>query len=345
MDIRALTKPLSAFAAVCFLLGVLVFADRPVNAVSETEICCPISPARSTRRRLWKLFMAGACQVPSRCLSAHARRLGDARTRRLPCASGTCKRNPVGARCFAYRRGTHLPTEMASCAGPGNAGRVWQSHPARVRDAEGGLLADVMLGKEEASEVAAIQQIKQLGAVERNFYVRRSDSAQTWLARGRLPRNAQIAAWLDPAFPSLPQEQLVEVGTGKGATEEGAGGPLLRRLPDGSWNKPGGAGLKGSSTFGRRRAIRRLPDTASTLYLAYGNGVIITLEMSALPLRFGRARAAVSTAALNAPQDDAGREKARAMADALNQCFDGWALRLPASAAAQLLVTAVDLDG
>ena len=41
MDIRALTKPLSAFAAVCFLLGVLaVFADRPVNAV-ETEILLP----------------------------------------------------------------------------------------------------------------------------------------------------------------------------------------------------------------------------------------------------------------------------------------------------------------
>ena len=39
MDIRALIKPLSVFAAVFFLLGVIaVFADRPVNAASEREI-------------------------------------------------------------------------------------------------------------------------------------------------------------------------------------------------------------------------------------------------------------------------------------------------------------------
>jgi hypothetical protein len=33
------------------------------------------------------------------------------------------------------------------------------------------------------------------------------------------------------------------------------------------------------------------------------------------------------------------------VADALNKRFAGWALRLPASAAAQLLVTAADFDG
>ena len=69
-------------------------------------------------------------------------------------------------------------------------------------------------------------------------------------------------------------------------------------------------------------------DTASTLHLSYENGVIITLEnVGAATVLWTRARASVSTAAFNAPQDDAGREEARALANALNQRFDGWALR------------------
>ena len=332
MDIRALTKPLSAFAAVCFLLGVLaVFADRPVNAVSETEILLPDFAGQIDAAQALEIVhgrgMSGAVTLSfKRTPEGWVMRERDDYPAHQELVNET-----AGAWCL-QTGAAHCPTQMASCAGPGDAGRVWKAIRFRVRDAEGGLLADVMLGKEEASEVAAIQQIKQLGAVERNFYVRRSDSAQTWLARGRLPRNAQIAAWLDPAFPSLPQEQLVEVGTGKGATEEGAGAPLLRRLPDGSWNKPGGARwLEGFTRLQPEDVSRDTAinfDTASTLYLAYGNGVIITLEnVGAATVLWTRARAAVSTAALNAPQDDAGREKARAMADALNQRFDGWALR------------------
>ena len=42
MDITRLIKPLSAFAAACFLLGLIaIIADRPVNAVSDTEILLP----------------------------------------------------------------------------------------------------------------------------------------------------------------------------------------------------------------------------------------------------------------------------------------------------------------
>ena len=352
MDIRALIKPLSVFAAVFFLLGVIaVFADRPVNAVSEREILLP-DFAR-------QIDAAQALEI------VHGRGMSGAVTLSF-------KRTPEGwvmRERDDYPAHQELVNETLLALGALQTGAARTAQPKwhralglvtpeefgkairfRVRDAEGGLLADVMLGKEEASEVAAVQQIKQLGTVERNFYVRRTESAQTWLARGRLPRNAQIAAWLDPAFPSLPQERLVAVSAGKETTEDGAGVPLLRRLPDGSWDKPDGAGwLEGFSRLQPEDVSRDTAinfDTASTLHLSYENGVIITLEnVGAATALWTRARAAVSTAALNAPQDDAGREEARALANALNQRFDGWALRLPASAAAQLLVTAADFDG
>ena len=305
MDIRALIKPLSAFAAVCFLLGVIaVFADRPVNAVSETEILLP-DFAR-------QIDAAQALEI------VHGRGMSGAVTLSF-------KRTPEGwvmRERDDYPARQELVNETLLALGALQTGAARTAQPKwhralglvtpeefgkairfRVRDAEGGLLADVMLGKEEASEVAAVQQIKQLGTVERNFYVRRTESAQTWLARGRLPRNAQIAAWLDPAFPSLPQERLVAVSAGKGATEDGA--PLFRRLPDGSWDKPGAARwLEGFSRLQPEDVSRAAAinfDTGSTLHLAYENGVIVTLEnVGAATALWTRARASVSTAAPNA---------------------------------------------
>ena len=348
MDIRALIKPLSVFAAVFLLLGVIaVFADRPVNAVSEREILLP-DFAR-------QIDAAQALEI------VHGRGMSGAVTLSF-------KRTPEGwvmRERDDYPAHQELVNETLLALGALQTGAARTAQPKwhralglvtpeefgkairfRVRDAEGGLLADVMLGKEEASEVVAVQQIKQLGTVERNFYVRRTESAQTWLARGRLPRNAQIAAWLDPAFPSLPNERMVAVSAG----EDGAGPPLLRRLPDDTWDKPGGASwLAGFSRLQPEDVSRDTAinfDTASTLHLGYENGVVITLEnVGAATVLWTRARASVSTAAFNAPQDNAGREEARALANTLNQRFDGWALRLPASAAAQLLVTAADFDG
>lgn len=349
MDISRLIKPLSAFAAVCFLLGVIaVFADRPVNAVSETEILLP-DFAR-------QIDAAQALEI------VHGRGMSGAVTLSF-------KRTPEGwvmRERDDYPARQELVNETLLALGALQTGAARTAQPKwhralglvtpdafgkairfRVRDAEGGLLADVMLGKEEASEVAAVQQIKQLGTVERNFYVRRADSPQTWLARGRLPRNGQIAAWLDPAFPSLPQTRLVAVSAGKDA-------PLFRRLPDGSWNKPGAARwLEGFTRLQPEDVSRAAAinfDTGSTLHLAYDNGVTVTLEnVGAATALWTRARATVSnatpTAGPTALQDDAGREEARAQADAFNRRFDGWALRLPASAAAQLLVTAADFDG
>ncbi len=352
MDIRALIKPLSAFAAACFLLGAIaIFADRPVNTVSDSEILLP-DFAR-------QVDAAQALEI------VHGRGMSGAVTL-------TFKRTPKG---WVMRERDDYParqelvneTLLALSTLQTGAARTAQPkwHRAlglvppeefgkairfRVRDTEDGLLADVMLGKEEASEVAAVQQTKQLGTVKRNFYVRRTDSAQTWLARGRLPRNAQVGAWLDPAFPSLPQEGLVEVRVGGKEGERGATELLVQRLPDGGWNKPSAARwLEGfmrlqPEDVSRDTAINF--DSATTLHLSYDTGLTLVLEnVGAATVVWTRARAFVSPVWQNSQQGESGRQAARALADALNQRFNGWALRLPASAAAQLLVTPADFSG
>jgi hypothetical protein len=325
-----------------------IFADRPVNAVSDSEILLP-DFAR-------QIDAAQALEI------VHGRGMSGAVTLSF-------KRTPEGwvmRERDDYPARQELVNETLLALGSLQTGAARTAQPKwhralglvppeefgkairfRVRNAEGGLLADVMLGKEEASEVAAVQQIKQLGTVERNFYVRRTDSAQTWLARGRLPRNAQIGAWLDPTFPSLPQEGLIEVRSGGKGSESSATEPLVQRLPDGSWNKlKATRWLEGFTRLQPEDASRDTAinfDTASTLHLSYDTGLTLVLEnVGAATALWTRARATVSNSALNAPQDDAGRQAARALADALNQRFNGWALRLPASAAAQLLVSAAD---
>ena len=281
----------------CFLLGVIaVFADRPVNAVSEREIFLP-DFAR-------QIDAAQALEI------VHGRGMSGSVTLSF-------KRTPEGwvmRERDDYPARQELVNETLLALGALQTGAARTAQPKwhralglvrpeefgkairfSVRDAEGGLLADVMLGKEEASEVVAVQQTKQLGTVERNFYVRRTDSAQTWLARGRLPRNAQIAAWLDPAFPSLPQERLVAVSAGKGATEDGAGAPLLRRLPDEQLGQAGRRSwLEGFRVCSPKtyRGIRRLISTppAHCIWLI-AMASSLRSKMSALQLCFGRARA------------------------------------------------------
>ena len=96
------------------------------------------------------------------------------------------------------------------------------------------MLADVMLGKEEASEVAAVQQIKQLGTVERNFYVRAPKARKHGWRAGdcramRKLRHGSIRL-SKPAAERLSCSQR--------------GGQKVRRLSGAAgwqWDKPGGA--------------------------------------------------------------------------------------------------------
>ncbi len=79
----------------------------------------------------------------------------------------------------------------------------------RLSDASGANIAGILLGKPEASEVEQKQAIQQIGLPQSNFYVREIDEDQSWLARGRLPRNKDIAVWIDPALP-LPELNTIE---------------------------------------------------------------------------------------------------------------------------------------
>jgi len=81
----------------------------------------------------------------------------------------------------------------------------------RLRDQSGADLAGVLLGKPESSEVEQKQAIQQIGLPQSNFYIREIGQDQSWLARGRLPRNKDVAAWIDPALPLPDMTQVARV--------------------------------------------------------------------------------------------------------------------------------------
>lgn len=105
-------------------------------------------------------------------------------------------------------RRTALPTWHArlGLSAPENLGA---SIRFVARDRAGKALAAVLVGNREESEVEQKQPIYAVGVTEENFYARRDGEDQTWLARGRLPRNKDIAAWIDPNLP-LPDLGTVE---------------------------------------------------------------------------------------------------------------------------------------
>lgn len=92
-------------------------------------------------------------------------------------------------------------------------------------------MAELILGREEQSESQAVQQTRTFGPELRNFYVRRLDQAQSWLARGRLPRNPEVKAWLSPDLPRGPRPDLQRLELdGQSFDMTGAGGASWRDL-------------------------------------------------------------------------------------------------------------------
>ncbi len=79
----------------------------------------------------------------------------------------------------------------------------------RLSDAAGTKIAEILLGEPEQSESEQVQETSNIGLPQENFYIRLADDNQSWLARGRLPRNKAIAAWIDPDFPIMPREEIV----------------------------------------------------------------------------------------------------------------------------------------
>jgi len=205
----------------------------------------------------------------------------------------------------------------------------------RVFDGQGAVLASLLLGKEQQSESEATQEVRNYGPELRQFYVRREDSAQSWLARGRLPRNPDMAAWIDPAMPRHDDEKLQKVRFGAGD-----GRFSMVRVGTG-WS------LGGAQNWLERFAALRPDDvaraeainfqTARPFTLVYQDGLSVTYEnVGAATVIWSRMEA---RAAANAAPE------IKALATRLNARFKAWAFRFPAERTPLLLPTKRDLDG
>ena len=192
-----------------------------------------------------------------------------------------------------------------------------------------------MLGKEQQSESEATQEVKNYGPELRQFYVRREDSAQSWLARGRLPRNPDMAAWIDPALPRHDLDKLTKLRFGTGDDAFAA----LRVGSD--WSLGGTqdwldrfAALR-PDDVARAEAINF--DTARPFTLQFEDGLSLTYE------NVGAATVIWSRISARANADASGDIKA--LATRLNNRFNGWALRFSAERTPLLLPAKRDLDG
>ncbi len=202
----------------------------------------------------------------------------------------------------------------------------------RVLDEAGEELASVLLGKEEMSEIEASLRVQSIGPEKRNFYLRRSGEAQSWLARGHLPRNIEPAAWLSPDLPRLPETELQEVVFGTGARKV-----KLLRLAGENWSHAGAAlryrewlagfaGLQPDDVADKDSISFAM---AQPLTLRYKNGVVIRFE------NVGAAAYIWSRVTISATEKAS--PESRQQAKALQDRYAGWAFRFPASAATTLL--------
>ena len=205
-----------------------------------------------------------------------------------------------------------------------------------VRDGQDNVLAELLLGREQQSEAEAKQQVTNVGPQLRQFYARRGDSNQSWLARGRLPRNANLAAWLDPDLPKGDLSQLSKIRF------DGAGAPFsLLQVTPGTWSMAGGAAwvadfaaLRPDDVTGRD-AIDFA--TAKRMQLSYADGLRITYDnVGAATLIWVGISADVTAGASDAAKAEAARINAR---------FGDWALRFDAARAPVLLPSIASLSG
>jgi hypothetical protein len=207
----------------------------------------------------------------------------------------------------------------------------------RVTDKAGAEMASLLLGKEQQSEAEAKQQVQNYGPELRQFYVRRADSDQTWLARGRLPRNSEPAAWIDPSLPRHAPEKLQQVRFGKARDKSGAAFKFIR-VGD-AWSLAGAQSWLDRFQALRPNDVARADsinfETARPFTLSYADGLSITYEnVGAATVIWSRMRARAEAEA---------SAEVTALAAALTARFDGWAMRFAAERSPILLPAQADL--
>lgn len=82
----------------------------------------------------------------------------------------------------------------------------------RVLDAEGGVIAELVIGR---------RRVRTQGNVPESAFVRRPNETQAWLAEGRIPVDADPQLWLDRDIANLPRERVRRVAVAR------AGQPAL----------------------------------------------------------------------------------------------------------------------
>ena len=212
----------------------------------------------------------------------------------------------------------------------------------KVRAQDDTVLTSLLLGNEQESEAEAKQDVKTYGPELRQFYARQEGDDQAWLARGRLPRNPNVAAWLDRDLARHELADLKSVSFNKGGQKF----KLLRVTPT-DWSM--GGGDKWVSDF---KALQ--PDevtqaeaidfaTAQPMVLRYTNGLVIRYEnVGAATVIWSRISASVARVS---GQSKTARGEVRSLAADINARYKGWALRFSADRAPILLPSQAMLEG
>lgn len=335
MDVTRMMRPLIVVTAVSLLLALMAaFFDRPVNALAPPRILLADFAA--------KLDKAARLEI------THGLGLSGSQTMVFVKSGGQWvmpQRSDYPANQELVNE-TLLALADVKAVAARTAQKKWHRALAltvpedlgraarfRVLDDAGKELTSLLLGKEEASEAEAAQDVKTYGVEQRQFYVRRDSEDQSWLARGRLPRNPNIAAWMDGDLAKGDTAKLSRVKFGA------ADKLVMTRITADEWSVAGAklwlAGFAALRPEDVARADAIEFATAQPMLLRYENGLEIIYEnVGAATVIWSRIRAMATKSA------DA---KTRAEADNINKRFNGWAFRFAADQAPVLLPSRAQL--
>ena len=337
MDVTRMMRPLLAVSFVSLLLAFgALWADRPVNNIAPPRILLPDYAAQlqsatrlnithgkglSGHQTIQFILRDGQWTLPQRADYPANQELVTETLLALADVKAVAAR--TAKEKWHRALGLTVPEEL------GKAVRF------EVRDAEGEVLTRLLLGNEEASEAEAAQEVKTFGFEQRQFYVRRESEAQSWLVRGRLPRNPNIAAWMDQ---SLPRGETA----GPARVRVGGNDPfVLTRVTQDSWSLAGGTGWFAGFQALRPEDVAREDAiefaNAQPMRLEYASGLTLIYEnLGAATVIWSRIRAEVKADA---------SDEVRAQAEAINRRYQGWALRFAADQAPILLPGRAQMTG
>ncbi len=337
MDMTRLLRPLSLFALIGLALAILgSVTDRRVNAVAPPEVFMPEYGAALERAA--RLEITHGLGLSGTRVLSFIRQDGIWRFQQR--GNYPAKQELVTETLLALADLKALEARTAKpqwhralgLSSPEDFGKAVRF---RVLDAEGEVLAAILMGNEERSEAEANLQVTSIGPDLRNFYIRRDGEAQTWLARGRLPRSPDPAAWISMDLPRGPAELLshVSFGAGKSAFD-------LVRVGEAEWSRPGGLGwfvgfadLQPDNVASVDSIIF---DTALPMVLTYSNGLVVRYE------NVGAANYIWSR--INVSASKKASAEVQTLAQDLQSRYADWAFRFPAETAPILLPGAEQLD-